>query len=180
MGETFCASSPLSLNYSDKGTPYSLNLLNFAPMNFEVFFLKIMLNRPYRIKKIWLKMKWYYSVGNIIVISSVVISVSLRFSLRWLNPISDLLHCFFLWFFKCLEIALCFRIVWPCIVTDCFWMKPCTIIFQLFISGNNSSTCSGSFSAHHQELISRTMALAKFMLKYHKYWPIKELMIMLP
>ena len=54
-----------------------------------------------------------------------------------------------------------FRIVWPCIVTDCFWMKPTEnfpIIYlwqqQLYI---------GSFSAHHQELISRTTALVQFM-----------------
>ena len=40
----------------------------------------------------------------------------------------------------------------------------CTIIFQLFISGNNSSTCFGQFfSAHQQELITRTTALVQFM-----------------
>jgi len=40
-------------------------------------------------------MKWYYSVGNIIVISSVVVIVSLRFPLHWLSPISDSLSLFF-------------------------------------------------------------------------------------
>ena len=58
-----------------------------------------------------------------------------------------------------------FRTVYPYIVTDCLWLKPTDALQfpNCLLVATTALQVSGSFSAHHQELISRTTALVQFM-----------------
>ena len=51
-----------------------------------------------------------------------------------------------------------FRIVWPCIMIDSLWIKSTDALSSNFIIGIITLHVSGSLSAHHQELRSRTTA----------------------